>query len=153
MLRRPLALGLAAIGTFALLGPTPAEARRPKQTQTEATFLGYDAEAHTITVKVRRTGRGKGPKLPPQLQVKRGQEVQFNVKEEGSVLSATIVKSKQGTRMGFDELTPGSKVFVFWVPDAKDENARFARSISVYVAAQDWKGARDAEVPAAPSKK
>ena len=66
---------------------------------------------------------------------------------------ATIVKSKQGTRMGFDELTPGSKVFVFWVPDAKDENARFARSISVYVAAQDWKGARDAEVPAAPSKK
>jgi len=48
-----------------------------------------------------------------------------------------------------EDLRPGTKVFVFWVPDEKEDNARFARSISVYVAAQDWKGAQDADVPAA----
>ena len=66
-------------------------------------------------------------------------------------MTSTIVKSRKGTRMQFDQLQPGYKVFVFWIPDEKDENARFARSISIYVAAQDWKGARDAEVPAAPA--
>jgi hypothetical protein len=143
MLRHPFLALLAALFLLASFGPTPAEAKRPKQTQTEATFLSWDAEAHTITVKVRRTGRGKGPKLPPQLRIKRGQSVTFNVKEEGSVLTSTIVKSKQGTRMDFEELRPGSKVFVFWLPDEKDESARFARSIAIYVAAQDWTGAQD----------
>lgn len=148
MFRHPLAASLAALGLLALLGTAPAEARQ-KQTQTEATFVSYDADAHMITVEVRRTGRGRGPKLPPQLRLKRGEQVTFNVKESGSVLTATIVKSKEGTRMTFEELKPGVKVFVFWVPDEKDDNARFARSISVYVAAQDWTGAEDAEVPAA----
>jgi len=148
MLRHPLALCLGALGLLALLGTAPAEARQ-KQTQSEATFLSYDADAQTITVKVRRTGRGRGPKLPPQLQLKRGEEATFNVKEGGSVLSSTIVKSQEGTRMTFEELKPGVKVFVFWVPDEKDEDARFARSISVYVAAQDWAGAEDADAPAA----
>ena len=147
MFRHPLAVSLAALGLLALLG-TPAEARQ-KQTQTEATFLSHDADAHTITVEVRRTGRGRGPKLPTQLRLKRGEQATFNVKESGSVLTSTVVKSKIGTRMTFEELKPGVKVFVFWVPDEKDDNARFARSISVYVAAQDWTGAEDAEVPAA----
>ncbi len=150
MLRHPLFALSAALCLLASFGPAPAEAGRSKQTQTEATFLSWDDEAHTITVKVRRTGRGKGPKLPKHLRVKRGQEVTFNVKETGSVLTSTIVKSKQGTRMGFEDLKPGSKVFVFWAPDEKDENARFARSISIYVAAQDWKGAQDV-APAAPA--
>jgi hypothetical protein len=64
MFRHPLAASVVALGLLALLGTLPAEARQ-KQTQTEATFLGYDASAHTITVEVRRTGRGRGPKLPP----------------------------------------------------------------------------------------
>jgi hypothetical protein len=147
MFRHPLAASLAALGLLALLG-TPAEARQ-KQTQTEATFLSYDADAHTITVKVRRTGRGRGPKLPPQLRLKRGEQATFNVKESGSVLTSTIVKSKEGTRMTFEELKPGLTVFVFWVPDEKDDNARFARSISIYDAIQNWTSAEDAEVPAA----
>ena len=149
MFRHPLFALLAAFCLLAVFGPAPAEAGRPKQTQTEATFLSWDADAHTITVKVRRTGRGKGPKLSKQLRIKRGQEVTFNVKETGSVLTSTIVKSKQGTRMDFEQLTPGSKVFVFWLPDEKDENARFARSIAIYVAAQDWKGSGDVAPPAA----
>ena len=149
MFRHPLGALLAALCLLAVFEPALAEAGRQKQTQTEATFLSWDPDAHTITVKVRRTGRGKGPKLPEQLRIKRGQEVTFNVKESGSVLTSTIVKSKIGTRMDFASLTPGSKVFVFWAPDEKDENARFARSISIYVAAQDWKGAEDYTPPAA----
>ena len=149
MFRHPLRALLASLCLLAVFGPVPAEAGRPKQTQTEATFLSWDPDTHTITVKVRRTGRGKGPKPPEQLRIKRGQEVIFNVKESGSVMTSTIVKSKEGTRMGFEQLMPGSKVFVFWVPDEKDENARFARSITIYVAAQDWKGARDYTPPAA----
>ncbi len=148
MVRHPIAASLIALGVLALLAAAPAEARQ-KQTQTEATFLSYDAEAHTINVKVRRTGRGTGAKLPPQLRLKRGQEATFNVKESGSVLTATVVKSKEGTRMGFDQLQPGVKVFVFWVPDTKDENARFARSISVYTSAEEWAGSEEAELPAA----
>jgi len=148
MFRHPLAFTLVVVGLLALMGTLPAEARQ-KQTQTEATFLSHDAATHTITVEVRRTGRGKGPKLPPQLLVKRGAQATFNVKEEGSVLTATVVKSKEGTRMSFEKLKPGVKVLVFWVPDEKDGNARFARSISVYVAAEDWKGAEDVELPAA----
>ncbi len=149
MFRHPLLALLSALCLLAALAPATAEAGRQRHTQTEAEFLSWDPEAHTITVKVRRTGRGKGPKLPPQLKIKRGEEVTFNVKETGSVLTATIVKSKEGTRMDFDQLVPGSKVFVFWVPDEKDADARFARSISIYVAAQDWKGAEDATPPAA----
>ena len=148
MFRQPLVSLLVAVCLLAVVGPAPSEAGRKKQTQTEATFLSWDPDALTITVKVRRTGRGKGPKLPPQLRIKRGEEVTFNVKESGSVLSATIVKSKQGTRMDFDKLTPGSKVFVFWAPDEKDENARFARSISIYTAAEDWDGAEVVSPPA-----
>lgn len=150
MFRHPLASTLVAVGLLALLGTVPAEARQ-RQTQTEATFLAYDAASHTITVEVRRTGRGKGPKLPPELLLKRGEQATFNVKEDGSVLTATVVKSEQGTRMAFPQLKPGVKVLVYWVPDEKNANARFARSISVYVAAQDWKGAEDAEIPAAPA--
>ena len=150
MFRHPLAASLAVLGLLAFLGTAPAEARQ-KQTQTEATFLSYDADAHTITVEVRRTGRGRGPKLPPQLRLKRGEQATFNVKESGSVLTSTVVKSKEGTRMSFQQLKPGVKLFVFWVPDEKDDTARFARSVSIYDAIQNWTNAEDAEVPAAPA--
>lgn len=147
---QPLAFGAAlCLAVAVAFAAPPAEAGRTKQTQTEATFLKWDRDAHTITVKVRRTGRGKGPKLPKELRIKRGQEVTFNVKETGSVLTSTIVKSKVGTRMSFEDLRPGSKVFVFWAPDEKDESARFARSIAIYTSSEEWKGSK--EVPAAPA--
>ncbi len=148
MCRHPLAATLGVLALLAVVGATPAEAG-PRQTQTEATFVGYDAEAQRITVKVRRTGRGRGAAVPAQLKLKRGEEAAFNVKDGSSVLTSTIVKSKQGTRMQLQELQPGTKLLVFWVPDPKDGNARFARSISVYVHAHDWKGAKDAQLPAA----
>jgi len=137
----------AALGLSILLGAAPAQAGpKQKQTQTEATFLSHDADAHTITVKVRKPGRSKAPKA---LRLKRGEEASFNVKESGSVLTSTIVKSREGTRMNFEDLTPGVKIFVFWVPDEKKDDGRFARSIAVYVAAQDWGNAEDYQAPAA----
>jgi hypothetical protein len=138
----------AALGLFVLLGTAPAQARQ-NQTQTEATFLSHDTDAHTITVEVLTPRRSGGANPPKNLRLKRGEHATFNVKESGSVLTSTIVKSREGTRMTFEKLTPGVKVFVFWVPDEKDDSARFARSISVYVAAQDWGNAEDVEVPAA----
>lgn len=148
MLRHPLVTGLAALGLLVVLGAAPAEARQ-QQIQTEATFLGYDAAAHTITVEVIRTGRGTGPKLPPQLKLKRGEKATFKVKETGSVLTATVVKSKEGTRIDFERLQPGAKVYVYWMPDAKDDSARFARSIAVYTNPEHWVGSENVEVPAA----
>jgi len=145
MSRHLLATIPAALGLSILLGTAPSQAG-PKQTQTEATFLSHDADAHTITVEVRKPGRGKVPKA---LRLERGEEASFNVKESGSVLTSTIVKSKEGTRMTFEDLTPGVKVFVFWVPDEKENAGRFARSIAVYVAAQDWGNAEDYQAPAA----
>ena len=38
---------LVLLCLLAVCGPVPAEAGRPKQTQTEATFLNWDAEAQT----------------------------------------------------------------------------------------------------------
>ena len=134
---RPLqiSIAVAVFSVVAVFASNSAQAR-PKQTQTEATFVSYDAEAHTMTVKVVKPT--KGPKPPRHLLPKRGKEATFNVKESGSVLTATIVKSSEGTRAKFTDLTPGEKLIVFWVPDEKDENARFARSISVYRAPEDW---------------
>ena len=135
----------AALVFLVALAPASAEAR-VRQTQTEAEFVSHDAEAHTVTVMVRKSGKGAKP--PRHLRLKRGKPATFNVKESGSVLTATIVKGDRGTRVSFDDLKPGVKLYVYWVPDAKDENARFARSLSVFVEAQDWGNAEDVPMPA-----
>jgi hypothetical protein len=130
-----LVTALAALGMLVGVAGEPAHAR-PKQTQTEANFLSYDAEASTVTVKVRKPGKGARP--PRHLKLKRGKEAVFKVKLGGSVLTSTIVKTVDGRRGAFADLQPGVKIFVFWVPDEKDKNARFARSISVYVPPEEW---------------
>lgn len=135
MRSRNFAPGLAVLGMLAAFASEAAQAR-PRQTQTEAVFVSYDADASTITVKVSKPGKGARP--PRNLKLKRGEQAVFKVKDGGSVLTSTVVKTVDGRRGAFADLEPGIKVFVFWVPDEKDENVRFARSISVYVPAQDW---------------
>ena len=54
------------------------------------------------------------------------------------MLTATTVKGPEGTGGSFEDLKPGVKLFVYWVPDEKNENARFARSPTVFVATEDW---------------
>jgi hypothetical protein len=141
---RPTIL-FAALGFLVALAPAAAEAR-PKQTQTEAEFVSYDSEAHTVTVMVRKSGKGAKP--PRHLRLKRGKPASFNVKESGSVLTATIVKGADGRRASFDDLESGVKLYVYWVPDEKDEDARFARSLTVFVATEDWNNAEDVPIAA-----
>ena len=76
---RPTIL-FAALGFLVALAPAAAEAR-PKQTQTEAEFVSYDSEAHTVTVMVRKPGKGAKP--PRHLRLKRDKPASFNVKESG----------------------------------------------------------------------
>jgi hypothetical protein len=134
MYARSFLIAIATIGlVFAFTAPEALA--KGKQTQTEAEFLSYDGEASTITVKVRKAGKGAKP--PRNLKLKKGKEAIFNVKSEGSVLTRTTVKLQDGTAGEFEDLQAGRKVQVFWVPDPKDENARFARSISVFVPAED----------------
>jgi len=131
---RSVVTSIAILGLLVLVGPLPAAAQG-KQIQTEAEFISYDAEAGTVTVKVRKPGKGAQP--PRNLRLRRGEEAQFNVKAEGSVLTRTTVKLDDGTAGSFEDLQPGRKLQVYWLPDPKDENARFARSISVFVPAEE----------------
>ena len=134
------AVGVAIAGALVLACSGAPKGDRPvpeflRSAQTEALFVSYDAEAATVTVKVRKPGKGARP--PRHLKLKRGKQAVFKVKDGGSVLTSTIVKNMDGRRGRFTDLQPGAKVFVFWVPDEQDENARFARSISVFVPVEE----------------
>ena len=129
---------IACTAVVTLLAVTALEARaqsKGTQIETEAEFLSYDAAAHTITVKVIKPGKGATP--PRELKLRQGQEATFNVKEDGSVLSRTTVKLQSGVAGAFADLEAGRKVRVFWLPDPNDAKARFARSVSVFVPAEE----------------
>jgi hypothetical protein len=54
----------------------------------------------------------------------------FNVQPEGSVLSRTSV-AINGKKGALTDIPTGKTVIVYWIPDAKDAKARFARKIDV----------------------
>lgn len=130
---RTASAALAVLGL--LLAGARASAQKSSQTETEGEFVRYDAEAGTMTIQVRKPGKGAKP--PRQLKLKKGKEGVFKVKAEGTVLTRTTVKLQNGTAGAFTDLEPGRKVLVFWITDPEDENARFARSVSVFVPAED----------------
>lgn len=114
-----LALALAAL----LAGPASAQ---PKPTITnEAEFLGYDAEAKTVEVKI--TGPGKGKDKDLRKVFRSGQKATFNVKPEGPVISATIVKIN-GKREDIEALPVGKTINIRWREGAK-EGEYFATGI------------------------
>jgi hypothetical protein len=116
-----LALGVALVLGLALAGP--AGAQKEKSIQTEADWMNYDADAQTVTVKIVKPGSGaKG--------LSAGKEAVFNVKAEGTVLTRTTVKVN-GKAGQLTDISPGKRVLIYWKADAKDPNARFARSIDV----------------------
>jgi hypothetical protein len=129
-----VAPGLAAGLLAAPLAALPAAAAEPKskQVETEAEFVSFDEAAKTVTVKVRKPGNA-----PKALAVRQGKEAVFKVKPEGSVLVRTTVKMQDGTAGSFKDLEPGRKVRVFWVADPDDPKGRMARSISVFVPAEE----------------
>jgi hypothetical protein len=121
--------GIAVVGILAaalLVGSlVPGTAQAGKSTQTEALWVSFDPEASTITVKVKKAGRGADAK-----RLKRGKEATFNVKVEGSVLTKTTV-SVNGKRGELHEIPEGKTVNIYWRPDEKDDSLNFARKIDV----------------------
>ena len=129
-------LGVVAVAAVLFVWAGTAQAADPKskQIETEAEFVSYDAAAKAITVKVRKPGKAPENKA---LKLRNGEEAKFNVKPEGSVLVRTTVKLQNGTAGSFDDLEAGRKVRVFWIEDPADKKARQARSISVFVPAEE----------------
>ena len=119
-----LALGLA----FAIAAPAAAQ-KKAKSTQTEATWVNFDAGAKTVTVKVRKPGRGKNAK-----RLKKGREATFKVKPEGSVLTRTTV-AINGVKGELTDIPEGKQVNVYWVPEGDD--VLFARKIDVVLSEEE----------------
>ena len=103
------------------------------QIETEAEFAGFSADDATVTVKITKPGKAvKGMEA-----LRKGREATFKVKPEGSVVSRTTVKLQDGRAGKLEDLQTGSRVRIFWVQDKADANARFARSIAVYLSIED----------------
>lgn len=108
-LRAALAgLALAALALSAQAGP------KSKRFGIEGDLVRYDEAREVFVVKVVETnvkGRGLSGNTvgaPAPSQIQRGQEVEFQVVPEGSVLSRTVIKSQRGggldtsgTKQGF----------------------------------------------------
>jgi hypothetical protein len=119
--------GLAAVAlafAFTTLFALEAQAAG-KSVQTEAEWIEYDSEARTVTVKVKKPGRGKDAKL-----LKRNKRAVFAVKPEGSVLTRTTV-AINGVKSEITDIPEGKAVNVYWRPDEKDPSILRARKIDV----------------------
>ena len=125
--RNLAALGAAACICLlaAALASTAQAQPKSKSIQTEAEWVSFDAESSTVTVKIKRPGRGKAAK-----GLKRGKQASFNVKPEGSVMTRTSV-AVNGRKGELTDIPKGKTVNIYWIPDDKDTEARFARKIDV----------------------
>ena len=120
--------GLAAMAlaiVFTASVAADAQARGGKSIQTEAEWIKFDPQANTVTVKVKKPGRGKDAKL-----LKRNKQAVFAVKPEGSVLTRTTV-AINGVRSEISDIPEGKTVNVYWRPDEKDPSILRARKIDV----------------------
>ena len=102
-----------------------------KSVQTEAEWIKFDPEAKTVTVKVKKPGRGKDAKL-----LKRNKEAVFAVKPEGSVLTRTTV-AINGVKGEITDIPAGKTVNVYWRPDEKDPSILRARKIDVFLSDEE----------------
>lgn len=128
-------VGLAALAVACLLWVAPqAHAQKARSTQTEAVWVKFDAEANTVTVKVRKPGKGADP--PRHLKLKKGREATFNVKPTGSVLTRTSV-AINGRKGDIADIPVGKTVNIYWIPDPDDDQARFARKIDLFIPAEE----------------
>ncbi|MDJ0867888.1 MAG: hypothetical protein QNK03_17415 [Myxococcota bacterium] len=124
---------LLAVAALLLAGSAPpAQAAKGKSTENEAEFLGFDAEAKTVTVKIRKQGKGPNRKL-----LKKNQKVTFKVKPEGSVLTRTTVKIN-GMKSELTDLPEGKRIRIRWVPDDTEEGAFFARGIDAVMSEEEF---------------
>ena len=119
---------------FVAGGATTAAAVKAKSTQTEATWVSFDAEKKTVKVKVKKPGKGAKP--PKHLKLKKGKEAEFNVIPTGSILKRTSV-AINGKKGDLTDIPAGKTVNIYWVPDPNDEKARFARKIDLFKTAEE----------------
>jgi len=102
-----------------------------KSIQTEGEWVKFDPEAKTVTVKVKKPGRG-----PAAKRLKRNKEAVFLVKPEGSVLTRTTV-TIDSKKAELTDITAGRTVNVYWRPDEADKSAMFARKIDVILSDEE----------------
>jgi hypothetical protein len=122
----------AVVAVLLMAAPAlEASAAEKKSTRNEAEWVKYDATAKTVTLKVKKAGLGPGA-----AKLKVGQQAVFNVKPEGSVLSRTSV-AVNGKKGELTDIPAGKTVLVYWVPDATDAKALFARKIDVIMSEQE----------------
>jgi hypothetical protein len=131
-------LALPLLLALGVVARASAEEQAPRSIRTEGELVAYDAEAHTLTVKVTRTGT---PEAVGDLAL--GRSAVFRVEAEGSVLNRTSV-SIHGARGTLDAIPHGAKLHVYWRPDPTDPNLRVARKVDVVAADEglDVKGRR-----------
>jgi len=130
-----------------VLGPGAgiAAAKKTKSIKTEGTFRSYDAEAKTLEIKVKKKGKKPANKA---LRVKTGKRATFNVKPEGSVLTRTSV-TLDGKRADINEIEKGQFLIIYWVPDEKDPDSRFARKIDMVLSEAEMDARNKARLEAA----
>ena len=124
-----LAVGLVTAGTAI---EASAQAKG-KSIQTEAQWVGYDASAATVTVKVRKPGKKVKNK---EAALRKGKEATFNVKPEGSVLTRTSVKIN-GRRGELKDIPEGKTVNLYWIIDESQSTKRFARTIDLILSDEE----------------
>jgi hypothetical protein len=131
--RRAMGLLTAALcaGLLLFVAAPTAFAKEAKSTRNEAELVKYDTQAKTVTMKIKKAGLG-----PDAKSLKVGQQVVFNVKPEGSVLTRTSV-AINGKKGELADIPVGKTVLVYWVPDTADPKARFARKIDVIFSEQE----------------
>jgi len=96
-----------------------------KSVQTEAEWVKFDAEAKTVTAKVKKPGRGSDAKM-----LKKNKQATWAVEPEGSVLVRTTV-SINGVKGELGDIPAGKTVNIYWRPDEKDPTIPRARKIDV----------------------
>ena len=121
----------AVVGLLVVAAAPSAFATEAKSTRNEAEWVKYDATAKTVTLKIKKPGLGDGAD-----SLKVGQEAVFNVQPEGSILARTSV-AINGKKGALTDIPTGKTVIVYWIPDAKDAKARFAKKIDVILSEQE----------------
>lgn len=127
-----VALAAAAAALALALAPGAFAQTKGKSTQSEANWVVYDAAAKTVTLKIRKPGKGPNKKM-----VKKKQEIPFRVVPEGSVLKRTTV-TVNGQKAEFTDIPEGKQVLVYWVPDPENEGGFFARKIDAVMSEEEF---------------
>ena len=132
MIRIPAAPVLVAVFALMLapiiLTPEASAQTKSRIVQSQARWVAFDPAEKTVTVKIVRAG--KIADKQQRKEVKKGREVVFDVKPEGSVLTRTTV-AINGMKADLAEIEVGRSVRIYWVSDESKPHGRFARKIDV----------------------